>query len=226
GLQPRATQHRKSAALTSFRALYPFAARNQDELSFDADDIIEVDETTERDAGWFYGSKQGNMGWFPESYVERAAATAPDTAAAPGGVGHKLSLKPHLSKPPGGHGNLEAAMAAGTNKDDVIRVLEQQDSWWLGELAGAQGWFPKSYVTLLGEDEASADPGFSNPDGSDAGLEEYVALFTYESPQPGDLTFQEGDVILVSQREGEWWKGAIGDRIGLFPSNYVKPKES
>ncbi|KAG7279130.1 hypothetical protein CRUP_022325, partial [Coryphaenoides rupestris] len=54
----------------------------------------------------------------------------------------------------------------------------------------------------------------------------YVALFTYESPQPGDLTFQEGDVILVSQREGEWWKGAIGDRIGLFPSNYVKPKES
>ena len=42
GLQPRATQHRKSAALTSFRALYPFTARNQDELSFDADDVIEV----------------------------------------------------------------------------------------------------------------------------------------------------------------------------------------
>ena len=53
-----------------------------------------------------------------------------------------------------------------------------------------------------------------------------MALFTYESPQPDDLTFQEGDVILVSQREGEWWKGAIGDRTGLFPSNYVKPKES
>ena len=42
GLQPRASQHRKSAALTSFRALYPFTARNQDELSFDADDVIEV----------------------------------------------------------------------------------------------------------------------------------------------------------------------------------------
>jgi hypothetical protein len=43
------------------------------------------------------------------------------------------------------------------SKDDVIRVLEQQDSWWLGELAGAQGWFPKTYVTLLGDGEASVE---------------------------------------------------------------------
>lgn len=55
---------------------------------------------------------------------------------------------------------------------------------------------------------------------------EYVALYTYESPEPGDLTFREGDVILVSKREGEWWNGSIGDRTGLFPSNYVKPKEA
>lgn len=36
----------------------------------------------------------------------------------------------------------------------------------------------------------------------------------------------EGDVILVSKREGEWWNGSIGDRTGLFPNNYVKPKET
>lgn len=53
-----------------------------------------------------------------------------------------------------------------------------------------------------------------------------MALYTYESPEPGDLTFSEGDVILVSKREGEWWNGSIGDRIGLFPGNYVKPKET
>lgn len=55
---------------------------------------------------------------------------------------------------------------------------------------------------------------------------EYVALYTYESPEPVDLTFKEGDVILVTKREGEWWNGAIGDRTGVFPSNYVKPKET
>lgn len=41
------------------------------------------------------------------------------------------------------------------NKDDVIQVLEQQENWWLGELNGEQGWFPKTYVTLLGEEESS-----------------------------------------------------------------------
>lgn len=40
------------------------------------------------------------------------------------------------------------------NKDDVIQVLEQQENWWLGVLKGEQGWFPKSYVTLLGEGES------------------------------------------------------------------------
>ncbi|TWW67313.1 Intersectin-2 SH3 domain-containing protein 1B SH3P18 SH3P18-like WASP-associated protein [Takifugu flavidus] len=70
----------------------------------------------------------------------------------------------------------------------------------------------------------------SPPDASESSdslqLEEYVALYTYESPEPGDLTFREGDVILVSRREGEWWSGSEGDRMGLFPGNYVKPKET
>lgn len=53
-----------------------------------------------------------------------------------------------------------------------------------------------------------------------------MALYTYESPEPGDLTFREGDVILVSKKEGDWWNGSVGDRMGLFPGNYVKPKET
>lgn len=57
-------------------------------------------------------------------------------------------------------------------------------------------------------------------------LPEFVALYAYKSPQAGDLTFTEGDVILVSKREGEWWNGSTGDRTGLFPHNYVKPKEA
>jgi len=52
-----------------------------------------------------------------------------------------------------------------------------------------------------------------------------VALYTYESPEAGDLTFDEGDVVMVTEREGEWWRGCIGDRAGVFPSNYVRPVE-
>ena len=52
-----------------------------------------------------------------------------------------------------------------------------------------------------------------------------MALYTYESPEAGDLTFVEGDVVLVTEREGEWWRGCIGDHTGVFPSNYVRPVE-
>ena len=54
---------------------------------------------------------------------------------------------------------------------------------------------------------------------------DFVALYTYESPEAGDLTFDEGDVVMVTEREGEWWRGCIGDRAGVFPSNYVRPVE-
>lgn len=39
------------------------------------------------------------------------------------------------------------------------------------------------------------------------------------------MTFSEGEEILVTQKDGEWWTGSIGDRTGIFPSNYVKPKD-
>ncbi|POI26876.1 hypothetical protein CIB84_009373, partial [Bambusicola thoracicus] len=53
----------------------------------------------------------------------------------------------------------------------------------------------------------------------------YVALYSYSSSEPGDLTFTEGEEILVTQKEGEWWTGSIDDRTGIFPSNYVRPKD-
>uniref|UniRef100_A0A673ICI7 Intersectin-2-like n=1 Tax=Sinocyclocheilus rhinocerous TaxID=307959 RepID=A0A673ICI7_9TELE len=246
---------------------------------------IQVDESTEREQGWLYGSRQGKMGWFPESYVEKQAKSEAPLVA-------KQALKPQvsisvrctvsfrilsmmvehveysktfftskLSDGPSGSrlnsaftptptlatgsassnhgqvvGNVQAqALCSWTakkdnhlnfSKDDVITVLEQQENWWLGELNRIQGWFPKSYVTVLSASDAQADStdGSDSADGSS--YEEYVALYTYESPEPGDLTFTEGDTILVSEREGEWWRGSIGDRSGVFPSNYVKPKEA
>jgi len=41
--------------------------------------------------------------------------------------------------------------------------------------------------------------------------------------EPGDLSFAEGEIINVTQAEGEWWSGYIGtsDRAGIFPANYV-----
>lgn len=39
------------------------------------------------------------------------------------------------------------------------------------------------------------------------------------------MTFTEGEELLVTQKDGEWWTGSIGERTGIFPSNYVRPKD-
>ncbi|XP_041109439.1 intersectin-2-like isoform X2 [Polyodon spathula] len=282
--------HSTSAVLVTYRALYPFEARNLDELAFSASDLIEVDETTiGGEPGWLYGSFQGHTGWFPANYVEKVAEkkvpSASKTALLPPTVSKSSTshssgpLSPSKKKdeagfqqnqplasmsgsmtwqksaftptvPPGSvspeHSqgqvvhNLQAqALCSWTakkdnhlnfSKDDIITVLEQQDNWWLGELLGVKGWFPKSYVKVMPGSKVQNEPIYAtvSVDTSTPGqdvAEEYVAIYTYESPEPGDLTFHEGDTILVTQREGEWWTGCINKRTGIFPSNYVKPKE-
>uniref|UniRef100_A0A8C8I1S6 Intersectin-1 n=1 Tax=Oncorhynchus tshawytscha TaxID=74940 RepID=A0A8C8I1S6_ONCTS len=126
------------------------------------------------------------------------------------------------------------------NKSHVITVLEQQDMWWFGEVQGQRGWFPKSYVKLISGpvrksmsiESGSSDspPIMKRPTPSptksmDPG-EEYIAMYTYESNEQGDLTFQQGDVIVVTKKEGDWWTGVVSGKTGVFPSNYVKPKDS
>ncbi|XP_035760656.1 intersectin-1 [Neolamprologus brichardi] len=56
--------------------------------------------------------------------------------------------------------------------------------------------------------------------------EEYVAMYTYESNEQGDLSFQQGDIVVVTRKEGDWWTGMVGGKTGVFPSNYVKPRDS
>lgn len=119
------------------------------------------------------------------------------------------------------------------SKHDVITVLEQQENWWFGEVHGGRGWFPKSYVKIIpGSEVRREEPealyAAVNKKPTSAAYtvgEEYVALYPYSSVEPGDLTFSEGEEILVTQKDGEWWTGSIGDRTGIFPSNYVKPKD-
>uniref|UniRef100_A0A8C9MLZ9 Intersectin-1 n=1 Tax=Serinus canaria TaxID=9135 RepID=A0A8C9MLZ9_SERCA len=112
------------------------------------------------------------------------------------------------------------------NKNDVITVLEQQDMWWFGEVQGQKGWFPKSYVKLISGPIRKSTRYlvcFSCPS---LLCWEYIAMYTYESSEQGDLTFQQGDLILVTKKDGDWWTGTLGDKSGVFPSNYVRLKDS
>ncbi|XP_036604719.1 intersectin-2 isoform X5 [Trichosurus vulpecula] len=289
-----ASDPRKPASWVNYKALYAFEARNHDEMSFGAGDIVQVDEKTTGEPGWLYGRFQGHSGWFPGNYVEKVsaseklvspkkallppAASLPTTSSAPpesrpsgqptaetdyqnipfstltaNASWQKKSaftrtVSPGSASPIHGQGqtveNLKAqALCSWTakkenhlnfSKHDIITVLEQQENWWFGTVHGGRGWFPKSYVKIIAgpetrKEEPEAVYASINRKPSSTGPalgEEYVALYSYSSSEPGDLTFTEGEEILVTRKDGEWWTGTIDNRTGIFPSNYVRVKEA
>lgn len=60
-------QHKTSSTL-QVRALYSFHAEERDELEFNAGDIIEVLESSDKD--WWKGKLRGKTGLFPSNYIK------------------------------------------------------------------------------------------------------------------------------------------------------------
>lgn len=51
-----------------------------------------------------------------------------------------------------------------------------------------------------------------------------VAIYPFKPQQDGDLELRAGDKIEVLEKPSpEWFKGRCDGRVGMFPSNYVKP---
>ncbi|PLN81980.1 DUF500-domain-containing protein [Aspergillus taichungensis] len=69
-------------------------------------------------------------------------------------------------------------------------------------------------------------PVFGNRTGGGAALrqDQAIALYTFDADQDGDLGFKKGEIITIlkrTEKSEDWWTGRIGDRVGIFPSNYV-----
>ncbi|XP_042887891.1 intersectin-1-like isoform X5 [Penaeus japonicus] len=228
-----------------YRALYQFDARNHDELSFMPGDIITVTMSENAEPGWLGGELCGQTGWFPEAYCEPIEGKAEPVVASETQDRTQLENIPEeIVSAPAEQKKLGEAVGVfpwrakqnnhlSFNKGDRIVVREQQDQWWYGELNGAGGWFPHSFVKMVsGPDavtspvsspqEAPAEPPMPENLVNDEISEYYQALYPYQSGEPGDLTFNAGEIILVVKKEGDWWHGIINQKCGIFPSNYVQ----
>ena len=72
---------------------------------------------------------------------------------------------------------------------------------------------------------AAPKPQFLQSRKASAGPGQAIAKFTFDADQPGDLGFKKGDVITIvkkTESDADWWTGRIGEREGIFPSNYVE----
>lgn len=55
------------------------------------------------------------------------------------------------------------------------------------------------------------------------GLQMVKARFNFKQNNEDELSFNKGEVILVTRQEdGGWWEGTLNGKTGWFPSNYVR----
>jgi hypothetical protein len=71
--------------------------------------------------------------------------------------------------------------------------------------------------------DQSAGLEFEEPSSIEREYQFCTALYDFTAQEVGDLSFKKGDKIKIldSKASGEWWKGEINKRIGVFPRNYV-----
>ncbi|VDB92355.1 unnamed protein product [Peniophora sp. CBMAI 1063] len=57
------------------------------------------------------------------------------------------------------------------------------------------------------------------------GIARAIALFDFNAVQSGDLSFNKGQIITITEKSDEvntWWKGKLEGREGIFPANFVE----
>ena len=55
-------------------------------------------------------------------------------------------------------------------------------------------------------------------------VQKVKVLFDHKAEAEDELSLAVGDVVeFISESiEGHWWEGKLGDKLGLFPSNFIK----
>lgn len=98
--------------------------------------------------------------------------------------------------------------------------------WLYGETGGRHGTFPANFVDrvppgLPEYENPAAAPTEVSPKGPYC-----TAMYPYVGQEEGDLSFNEGDRIeLLEHKEGDWLKGTLNGKTGVFPEAYVKVEQ-
>ncbi|MBS0359208.1 MAG: SH3 domain-containing protein [Proteobacteria bacterium] len=214
--------------------LFAYKGQSKKDLSFQKDETITV---LSQGKHWWTGEKlDGTKGEFPSNYVKVIEAQHnPETEYS------QLERSRMTIDGPSAVALYDYRARSTSDlsfrKDDRIKLLSQEGSWWVGVgPGGKKGTFPSNYVHVAAEN--------ANSKKTDGPLEENegnqleggtatitgptaIALYDYKASAAGDLSLRKGDTIKLLSQDGSWWIGiGPGGNQGKFPSNYVKVNET
>lgn len=109
----------------------------------------------------------------------------------------------------------ECLLDLDTRQEEIVDQNSQTKAA-LEDLSDSQSILP---VQPVEQKEQPDPPPVSGP--------RCVATFDYEGEEEDELTFSQGDVIaLLSLEDGEWGRGQIHGRVGIFPLNFTEVVEA
>ncbi|XP_063699833.1 intersectin-2 [Culicoides brevitarsis] len=187
-------------------------------------------------SSWDTGNSWGTSTTIQPSATANTATTVPTSHEAPGDYVKYRAVYEFVAR-----NQDEISFQPG----DIVMVSLTQNAepgWLAGEINGHTGWFPETYVEKVEDETVSYDQQTYNDNNAEIAetiepventttayngdLDYYVAVYSYQSTEPGDLVFNEGDTIIVTSKNGDWWTGTLGENSGMFPSNYVQKLET
>ena len=159
-----------------YKALYDYDARNADELSFKAGDMIMVHPGQDHEPGWLGGELDGKVGWFPEAFAERFVEGATDNT---------LQAIPEVAENGSDTSSWQDPGAAeAEQQQEEVKPVETEPAVAPAESAAVEEPAAPAATQPEPEPEPVAEPL----------NEKFVSVYPYNSEEPGDLVFDAGEV--------------------------------
>jgi len=215
-------------------ARFAFKAQRSGDLDLAPGDVVRVLDRCPAGSGggkWWEGEQQGRRGHFPANYVAELTQELENVRIR---YAYGASRPDELSLQPG---------------MEVTVLLKRANGWWFGVCGKLSGFFPSNYreggkpnaalsaskpksaatvvpkaaptAAAAAAAAAAPAPPVARSEGETAQVRAR-AMFDFVPQNSGDLALKKGEIVVVLQQRGNWWKGEVAGRTGVFPFNFVE----
>ncbi|KAM6184690.1 CD2-associated protein [Rhynchocyon petersi] len=232
GIQPHPQPKniKKKTKKRQCQVLFEYIPQNEDELELKVGDIIDINEEVEE--GWWSGTLNNKSGLFPSNFVKELEAT--DEGESHEAQEDTEVILTGTTSPLPSQGNGSETVAGPIAQPKKIRGVGFGDIFKEGSVK-LRTRTPSNeieekkiekplLIQSVGSKSQSVELTKTDTEGKIKAKEYCRTLFAYNGTNEDELSFKEGEIILlISKDTGEpgWWKGELNGKEGVFPDNFA-----
>uniref|UniRef100_A0A3Q3FRX6 SH3 and PX domains 2B n=1 Tax=Labrus bergylta TaxID=56723 RepID=A0A3Q3FRX6_9LABR len=189
-----------------YSVIYPYSARDQDEIDLERGMIVEVIQKNLE--GWWKIRYQGREGWAPASYLKKADIQSQKQSA--GGAAHASANDLEGVAKQNQQNN-----AARENRDNSHK--ENRLSFFSDKKMGLRHRPPPRRDLTI-----PRGANLPKPPVPPQVEEEFYTIADFQTTIPDGISFQAGVKVEVIDKNGSgWWYIQIEDKEGWAPANFI-----